>query len=497
MDITTIIIAVAGLVAGGAAGLIIRNASAKRSILNAEDKQKEIILEAKNEALRIKEDAESVRQAKEKDLKELEVSLRERATSLDRRTETLDNSAAQLSGKEKEIEAAKELVRKSAEEQQVALGKIAKLNKEEAKDLLLEQVEKEFKDEIIQKIRDVRAVAKEETEIEARKIISTVIQRIAAEHAAENTTMSIAIPSEEMKGRIIGKEGRNIQVFEKVTGVDLVVDETPDTVLISSFDPVRRQVAKVALERLITDGRIHPARIEEIVNKVKTEIAKETKEAGEAAVYELGITGFHPDMIKILGTLKFRTSYGQNILQHSIEVAHIANLLAAEIGADQAIVKKAAILHDIGKAVSHEVSGAHHHLSADIARKYGMSEAVIHAIMAHHDDIEPKTVEAIVVKAADAISGARPGARRESLESYVTRLRDLENIANGFDGVEKSYAIQAGREVRIIVKPEDIDDLGAIKLSKNIAKKIEQDMQYPGTIKVNVIRETRAVEFAK
>lgn len=497
MNILTLAVAAAGVVVGAAAGFLGRNATLKRTLLNGQARQKEIILEAKNEALKIKEEAEEERKRKEEDLKELEQELRNRSTGLDRRTETLDKSAAELQTREATVEQIKKGLEEAKSKQEVALAKIAHLKKEEAKKLLLDQVEREFKDEIIQKIRDVRATAREEAEIEARKIISTVIGRIAAEHAAENTTMSVALPSEEMKGRIIGKEGRNIQVFEKVTGVDLVVDETPDTVLISSFDPVRRYTAKLALERLIVDGRIHPARIEEIVGKVKTEVSRESREAGEAAVYELGITGFHPDLIKILGTLKFRTSYGQNVLRHSIEVAHLANLLAAEIGADQTIVKKAAILHDIGKAVSHEVAGGHHHISGDIARKYGMSEAVIHAIMAHHDDVEPKTVEAIVVKAADAISGARPGARRESLESYITRLRDLENITNSFEGVEKSYAIQAGREVRIIVKPTEIDDLGAIKLSKNIAKKIEQDMQYPGTIKVNVIRETRAVEYAK
>jgi ribonuclease Y len=300
-----------------------------------------------------------------------------------------------------------------------------------------------------------------------------------------------------MKGRIIGKEGRNIQAFERATGVDLVIDETPDTVLLSSFDPIRRHVAKVALEKLISDGRIQPSRIEEVVKKVQEDIKKEAKEAGEKAVFDLGIHGLHPDLVKIVGNLKFRTSYGQNVLMHSIEVSSIAGLLASELRADVNIVKKAGILHDIGKAVSHEVQGSHHHISAEIARKYGVSEDIVHAIIAHHDDVEPKTVEAILVKAADAISGSRPGARRETLENYTQRLKDLENVANSFSGVDKSFAIQAGREVRIIVRPEELSDLEAMKLAKDIAKKIEQDLQYPGMIKVNVIRETRAEEFAK
>jgi ribonuclease Y len=309
--------------------------------------------------------------------------------------------------------------------------------------------------------------------------------------------MAVHIPSEEMKGRIIGKEGRNIQSFERATGVDLVIDETPDTVLLSSFDPVRRHTAKVALERLIADGRIQPSRIEEVVKKAQEDIRKEAREAGEKAVFDLGIHGLHPDLIKIVGNLKFRTSYGQNVLAHSMEVANIAVLLAAEVGADVNIVKKAGLLHDIGKAVSHEVQGSHHHLSAEIARKYGISEDVIHAIMAHHDDVEPKTVEAILVKSADAISGSRPGARRETLENYVQRLKDLENVTNAFPGVDKSFAIQAGREVRVIVKPEEISDLEAIKLARDVARKIERDLQYPGMIKVNVIREVRAEEYAK
>jgi len=362
---------------------------------------------------------------------------------------------------------------------------------------LLKNIEREYKDDLIRKIKEQKEIAKEEAQNIAREILATAVQRLSSDHTVETTTTTVNLPSDEMKGRIIGREGRNIQIFEKETGTDLIIDDTPDTVVISAFDPIRRHVAKIALEKLIADGRIHPARIEELVKKAREEIAQQVKEAGEQAAYEVGVAGLHPDLIKILGRLKFRTSYGQNVLQHSIEATYIAGMLAAELGADVNLAKKSALLHDLGKAVDHDVPGAHHHISMDIARKYGLSEDIIHAIGAHHDDIEAKTVEAIIVRAADAISSSRPGARRETLENYVKRLEELENIANSFPGVDKTYAIQAGREVRILVKPEEIDDLTALKLSKDIAKKIETDLQYPGTIKVNVIRETRAIEFAK
>ncbi len=340
-------------------------------------------------------------------------------------------------------------------------------------------------------------VTKEEAEKRAREILADVIQRIASEQVTESTVSSVHLPSDEMKGRIIGREGRNIQIFEKETGVDVIIDDTPETVTLSVFDPIRREVARIALEKLIQDGRIQPSRIEEQVEHAKEEVGRAMREAGEQATLEVGVTGLPPDIVKILGRLKYRTSYGQNVLRHSIETAHIAGLLAQELGADVAVAKKAALLHDLGKAVDQEIQGAHHHISRDIAKKYGFPEDVVHAIEAHHDDIEPKTVEAVIVKAADAISSSRPGARRETLEAYVKRLQELENIANAFPGVEKSYAIAAGREVRIIVKPEEIDDLGAAKLAHNISKKVEKEVQYPGQIKVNVIRETRAVDFAK
>jgi ribonuclease Y len=470
---------------------------AKRQKDQVFQKQKEILLEAKDEALKIKEQAKKEEEDLKKDLQELEKNLRRREESLDNRSESVDVERNKVLEKEKEIEVIKTEITAVREKHEEALEKISKLKREEALDLLLRQVEKEYKDDLIKKIKEQKEIAKEEAQLMAREILSSVIQRLASEHTVETTTTAVSLPSDEMKGRIIGREGRNIQIFEKETGTDLIIDDTPDTVVISAFDPIRRNIAKVALEKLIADGRIHPTRIEEVVKKAKEEIGQQVKEAGEQAAYEVGVAGLHPDLLKILGRLKFRTSYGQNVLQHSIESAYIAGMLASELGADVNLAKKAALLHDIGKAVDHDIPGPHHHISGDIAKKYGLSEDIVHAIMAHHDDIEAKSVEAIIVKAADAISSSRPGARRETLENYVKRLEELENIANAFPGVEKSYAIQAGREVRILVKPEAIDDLEAIKLSKNIAKKIEDDLQYPGMIKVNVIRETRAIEFAK
>lgn len=485
------------LVLGVAAGFIIRHFTYGKKQKESEAKAKEIVLDAKNEALRIKELAEKEKEERLKDLTERERSLLRREDAISSRVEKIDEEKQTIEKRIKELDDLKKEAEEARFTRVKELEKIAKLKAGEAKDQLIHEIEKDYKDEIIKKVREMKELLRDNAEEEAKKVISAAIDRIANEFIAEHTTFAVHIPSEEMKGRIIGKEGRNIQAFERSTGVDLVIDETPDTVLLSSFDPIRRHVAKVALERLIADGRIQPSRIEEVVQRAQADIKKEAKEAGEKAVFDLSIHGLHPDLIKIIGNLKFRTSYGQNVLAHSIEVANIATLLAAEVGADINIVKKAGLLHDIGKAVSHEVQGSHHHLSAEIARKYGISEDVIHAIMAHHDDVEPRTVEAILVKSADAISGSRPGARRETLENYVQRLKDLENVANAFPGVDKSFAIQAGREVRIIVKPEEISDLEAIKVAKDIARKIEQDLQYPGMIKVNVIREVRAEEYAK
>ena len=492
-----IIYLIAAVLGGGAAGYAGRIYISKRKKDRSDQKLKELILEAKDEALKIKESAKKEEEKARHDLQELERNLRRREEMLDRRLESNETEKDKILQKEKEIDSIKKEIGQIKEKHQETLEKITKLSKEQALEMLLKNIEKEYKDDLIQKIKEQKDIAKEEAQAAAREILATVIQRLAPEETVETTTTAVHLPSDEMKGRIIGREGRNIQIFEKETGTDLIIDDTPDTVIISAFDPLRRHVAKLALEKLIADGRIHPTRIEELVKKAQEEIAQQVKEAGEAASYEVGVAGLHPDLIKILGRLKFRTSYGQNVLQHSIETAHIAKMLASELGADVNLATKAALLHDIGKAVDHDIPGAHHHISLDIAKKYGLSEDIQHAIAAHHDDIEAKTVEAIIVKASDAISSSRPGARRESYENYVKRLEELENITNSFPGVEKSYAIQAGREVRIIVKPEAIGDLEAIKLSKDIAKKIEQDLQYPGTIKVNVIRETRAVEFAK
>jgi ribonucrease Y len=377
------------------------------------------------------------------------------------------------------------------------LEKIAKMTRDEAKEILLKQVEKEYEQDMLRLIKEMKAKAKEDGDREARSIIATVTQRLAADQTAETTIRSVPIPSDEVKGRIIGREGRNIQAFERITGVDVIVDDTPEAVTVSCFDPVRRQVAMVALEKLITDGRIHPAQIEKVVKSVAEDIKAQIKEAGEEAAYDVGAAGLPTEILKILGRLKFRTSYGQNQLKHAIEVSKLATMLAAEIGGDVEVCRKAGLLHDLGKALDHEIDQPHHHLTYDLMIKVGMPEKIAHAAAAHHDDIEAKTLEAIIVKTADAISGARPGARRESTEQYIQRLKELENLTNSFAGVEKSYAIQAGREVRIFVKPEEITDLQAERLSKDIARKIEQDMTYPGQIKVHVIRETRSVEYAK
>ncbi len=492
-----IIYAIGAGVGGVILGYIIRFLWQQKTQSRAQAKAQAIILEAKDEALKIKEKAKKEEEELKKELTDLERNIRRREDMIDKRLEMLDKERQDFTNKEKEVILARKEIDEIRSRARERLYKISHLTPDKAKELLFQQVEKDYKEDLMAKIKEAKDAVKEEAAIYSRKILSTVIERLATEVTAESTVSSVTLPNEEMKGRIIGKEGRNIQVFEKVTGVDVIIDDTPDVVTLSSFDPIRRYIATVAMQKLVADGRIQPVRIEEMVRKVEKEVAQEVKEAGENAAYEARVAGIHPDLIRVLGRLNFRTSYGQNVLRHSIEVAHIAGMLAAELGADEGICRKAGILHDIGKAVDHEVPGAHHHISMDIVRKYGLSETIINAVGAHHDDIEPKTVEAILVRAADAISGGRPGARRESLESYIKRLTELENIANAFAGVEKSFAIQAGREIRIIVKPLDIDDLQAVKLAKDIAVKIEKDLQYPGTIKVNVIRETRAVEYAK
>ncbi|HPL01851.1 MAG TPA: ribonuclease Y [bacterium] len=503
-----IIVGIAAFVLGGGLGyFILRQISGKqvdsakskadKIVSDAKSESKEILIAAKDEALKEKEEVKKEFQAKEKTIAELERSLRSREVNLDRKFDQLESERKSVSKKESEIEGIKQTLRDLRTKQEESLERIAKMDKEEAKKVLLNLVEKESKEDLVKKIKEVNTYVKEEADKEAQKIIVTAIQRLAPELAAETTISSVAITSDEMKGRIIGREGRNIQTFEKMTGVDLIIDDTPDVVVLSSFDPLRRQLAKVTLEKLIADGRINPTRIEEMYEKAKREVAEDIKRSGEEAAYEVGVAGLPLEIIKVLGRLKYRTSYGQNQLKHSVEVALISGLLAEELGADVKVAKTAGLLHDLGKAVDQDVPGNHAVISADIARKYKIDENIVHAIEAHHEDVEIRTVEAAIAQAADAVSSARPGARRESLENYVKRLKDLENISNSFEGVEKSFAIQAGREVRVIVIPESIDDLGAEKLSKEIAKKIEAEMQYPGQIKVNVIREVRATEYAK
>lgn len=470
---------------------------AQKLVESAKTKAKEITLTAKDEALKVSEAAKKEETEHRRKASEIEERLEKRAALLEEKLEQLEKKRNDLGDKEREIEDIKKELLELRQKQEEKLEKVAKLSKEEAKKVLLDLTEKEMKEDLVKKIKQVEAKTKEEGDKKAAEIVAEAIQRLAVDITSESTVSTIQIPGDEMKGRIIGREGRNIHAFEQATGVDIIVDDTPEAVVISGFDPIRRQVAKVALEKLVSDGRIHPGRIEETVKKAKEEVGKMIKEAGEQAVYEVGVAGLPDDLVKLLGRLRFRTSYGQNVLKHSIEVTFIAQILASELGADINVVKKAGLLHDIGKAVDHEIQGSHAVISRDIAKKFGLPPEVVHAIEAHHEEVEFKSIEAIIVQVADAISAARPGARRETLDSYVKRLQELENIANAFEGVDKSYAIQAGREVRIIVKPEEIDDLEAEKLARNIAKKIEDELKYPGQIKVNVIRETRAIEYAK
>ena len=474
------------------------------AVKKAEDYKKEKVLEAKEEILKAKAENERERAESEHEMRERrnevqknerrliqrEETLEKKASNLESREESLNKKAADLARQEEEIT---ELKNKELSE----LERIAALTKDEAKQMVIDRVQKEAFHDAAAMVRDMETQAKEEGEKKARNIIALAIQKCAADHVAETTVSVINLPNDDMKGRIIGREGRNIRALETATGVDLIIDDTPEAVIVSAFDPVRREIARVAVEKLIMDGRIHPARIEEMVEKARKEVENQIREAGENAVFETNQHGIHHELVKLLGRLRFRTSYGQNVLKHSIEVSHLAGLMAAELGADVQLAKRAGLLHDIGKAVDHESEGTHVTLGAELARKYHENADVVHCIMAHHNDVEPQTVEAVLVQAADAISAARPGARRESLENYIKRLEKLEEIANSFDGVEKCYAIQSGREVRIMVKPEDVTDEGIKVLAREIAKRIEEQMEYPGQIRVNVIRETRSTEYAK
>ena len=470
---------------------------ADKLVANAKNKAGDILLKAKDDALKVVEDAKRGEDERRKEIKKAENRILDRETNLDRKLEEIDRRNEKLRKSEDEVESLKDEIREIRGRQQVKLEKIAKLSKKDAADKLMQMTERDIKNDLTGLVAKLQKDAMDDAEERAQLILVTAMERMSSEVTAERTVTAVKLTDEEMKGRIIGKEGRNIQALQRATGVDILVDDTPGMIVLSSFDPVRRQVARLSLEMLMKDGRVHPARIEEVVVKAQKQIDKDIDRAGEDAAREVGVVGIPKEMLRLLGELKFRTSYGQNVLKHSTEMAHMAGLIAEEIGADVRVTKTATLLHDVGKAVSHRMEGKHHHIGAELARKYGMSEDIVHAIEAHHDDIEATTPEALVVRVCDALSAARPGARNISAENFVERMRDLENVANSFDGIEKAYAISAGREVRIIVRPQHVDDLSAIKLARDIATKIESTMQYPGTIKVNVIRETRAIEFAK
>jgi len=503
---------VAGIVLGAAAGWFIRRSAGEKKIGSAEAEaarivsdgqkkaeamKKERLLEAKEEILQRRNEMESDLKERRAEVTRMERRLAQKEENLDQKTDALEKKSERLDEKIAENEAIHAEIEEMLERHKQALEDLAGMTADEAKQALMDRVEGEAKHELAQRLDELEAQFKSDAEIKARNIISLAIQRCATDHVAEATISVVQIPSEEMKGRIIGREGRNIQKLETLTGVELIIDDTPEAITLSGFDPVRREVARLTLEKLIADGRIHPARIEETVEKCRREVEAVIKQAGERATYEVGIPNLHPDLVKLLGRLRYRTSYGQNVLKHSIEVAFLAGIMAEELGVDAATAKRAGLLHDIGKAFPHDVEGTHVELGVNVARKYKESPEVIHAIEAHHNDVEPRTVIAVLVQAADAISASRPGARREDLENYIKRLEKLEEIAKGFDGVEKAYAIQAGRELRVMVKPEDVTDEGMKVIAREMAKKIQDEVKYPGQIKVNLIRESRAVDYAK
>lgn len=499
-----IILAVAGIGAGfGASAMLTHRrigsatAQAQKELEKAQREATKLVSKATDDAARIAEDARKDDQARRAELKATEKRLSQREEALDRKLDEIDKRAEKLRKGEVEVEALKDEIREIRTRQQEKLEKIAKLSKQEAADKLIQMTERDMKHDLAGLIAKMQNEAKETAEERGATIIVSAMERMASEVTAERTVTSVKLESDEMKGRIIGKEGRNIQALQRATGVDVMVDDTPGYAVLSSFDPVRREVARQALEMLMKDGRIHPGRIEEVVAKAQKNVEKEIVRTGEDAAREVGVIGIPKEILHLLGELRFRTSYGQNVLKHSTEMAHMAGIIAEELGADVKKAKYAALVHDLGKAVTHKMEGKHHHLSGELLRKYGAPEDIALAAEQHHDDVETTTVEAMIVRVVDAISAARPGARNISAENFVERMKELENVANSFPGIEKSYAISAGREIRVFVRPGEIDDLNAIKLSRDIATKIESSMQYPGTIKVNVIRETRAVEFAK
>ena len=507
---------VAALIIGALGGAVFgwnrRKATAEREIKSAEDeatrivneayksaesKKREALVEAKEEILKAKNEHEKEVKDRRSELQRQENRLQQKEENLDRKMENIEKKEEQLSGKLAKLDATQAEAEQLKQKQVDELERISGFTAEEAKNYLLQQLEEDVTHESAMKIKEIEARFKDEADTKAREIISLAIQRCAADHVSEATVSVVPLPNDDMKGRIIGREGRNIRTLETLTGVDLIIDDTPEAITVSCFDPVRREIARLALEKLILDGRIHPARIEEMVEKAKREVDATIKAEGERAIFETNVHGLHPELVKLLGRMRYRTSYGQNVLNHSIEVSHVAGLLAAEIGANVTEAKRAGLLHDLGKSIDHEVEGSHVQIGVELARKYRESENIIHAIHAHHNDVEPKTVVACLVQAADAISAARPGARRENLENYIKRLEALEEITSSFNGVEKSFAIQAGREVRIMIKPEVISEDQMVLLAREIAKKIEDELEYPGQIKVHLLRETKAIEYAK
>jgi ribonucrease Y len=504
MDPITIVLAVAGLAIGFGTNTVLTKRKlgsaqeqADKELGKAKKDAAKLLEEARSEAGKLAEEARREEQTRRREFKDIEQRLVAREETLDKKLDDLDRRTEKLRKGEGEVEELKDEIRAIRQRQQDTLEKIAKLSKQDAAEKLMQMTERDIRGDLTGLVAKLQNEAKDQAEEQAALIITTAMERMASEVTAERTVTSVKLEDEEMKGRIIGKEGRNIQALQRATGVDIMVDDTPGYVVLSSFDPVRREVARQALEMLMKDGRIHPGRIEEVVAKAQKNVEKDVVRAGEDAAREVGVIGIPKEILHLLGELKFRTSYGQNVLKHSTEMAHIAGLIAEEVGANVKVAKYAALVHDLGKALTHKVEGKHHHISGEMLRKYGAPEEVALAAEQHHDDVDATSVEALIIRVVDAISASRPGARNISAENFVERMKELENVANSFNGIEKSYAISAGREVRVFVKPQSIDDLAAIKLARDIATKIESTMQYPGTIKVNVIRETRAIEFAK